>query len=109
MIRCKYSNYFDKWQTSRRSEQLLPADGRDEILQVEGLEISDVAEAARREFLQRGPQQLSARLVANPALTLVVRADEEAKHGDVMAVKLLARKLGVPKILEATSGREASR
>ena len=54
-------------------------------------------------------QQLSARLVANPALTLVVRADEEARHGDVMAVKLLARKLGVPKILEATSGREASR
>ena len=54
-------------------------------------------------------QQLSARLVANPSLTLVVRADEEAKHGDVMAVKLLARKLGVPKILEATSGREASR
>ena len=54
-------------------------------------------------------QQLSARLVANPSLVLVVRADEEAKHGDVMAVKLLARKLGVPKILEATSGREASR
>ena len=39
----------------------------------------------------------------------VVRADEEAKHGDVMAVKLLARKLGVPKILEATSGQEAAR
>ena len=54
-------------------------------------------------------QQLSARLVSNPSLTLVVRADEEAKHGDVMAVKLLARKLGVPKILEATSGQEAAR
>ena len=54
-------------------------------------------------------QQLSARLVANPSLVLVVRADEEAKHGDVMAVKLLARKLGVPKILEATSGQEAAR
>ena len=53
-------------------------------------------------------QQLSARLAANPALTLVVRADREAKHGDVMAVKLLARRLGVPKILEATSGQEAS-
>ena len=54
-------------------------------------------------------QQLSARLVANPSLVLVVRADEEAKHGDVMAVKLLARKLGVPKIQEATSGQEAAR
>ena len=54
-------------------------------------------------------QQLSARLVANPSLVLVVRADEEAKHGDVMAVKLLARKLGVPKILEATAGQEAAR
>ena len=53
-------------------------------------------------------QQLSARLVSNPSLTLVVRADEEAKHGDVMAVKLLARRIGIPKIFEATSGKEGS-
>ena len=53
-------------------------------------------------------QHLSARLVANPSLVLVVRADEEAKHGDVMAVKLLARRIGIPKIFEATSGKEGS-
>ena len=53
--------------------------------------------------------RLTARLRENPELTLVVRADEESRHGDVMAVKLLARKIGVPKILEATSGQEAAR
>ena len=52
--------------------------------------------------------RLTARLRENPELTLVVRADEESRHGDVMAVKLLARKIGVPKILEATSGKEGA-
>ena len=53
-------------------------------------------------------KRLSERLREHPELTLVVRADENSRHGDVMAVKLLARRIGIPKIFEATSGKEGS-